>query len=38
MIDRLLKLERLVHWIYCKIKKGGTGGGGIQSVQEGDKV
>lgn len=37
MIDRILKLERLVKWIYCKVKNGGTGGG-IQSVQEGDNI
>ena len=26
MIDRILKLERLVKWLYCKIKNGVTEG------------
>lgn len=37
MIERILKLERLVKWIYCKVKNGGIGGG-IQSVREGDNI
>ena len=36
MIERIQKLERMVKWLYCKVKN--TAIGGIQSIVAGDNI
>ena len=36
MIERIQKLERMVKWLYCKVKD--TAIGGIQSIKAGDNI
>lgn len=36
MLQRLQSIERMVRWLYCKVKD--TASGGIQSIVQGDNI
>lgn len=36
MLQRLQSIERVVRWLYCKVKD--TASGGIQSIVQGDNI